>query len=70
MKKLWKCFMNVKIFNFKIFAFEKFLNLGLILPQATHFPTTRDRVLNISDVLNMFGFWLWRGYEYARVTQG
>lgn len=48
--------MDVKIFNFKIFAFEKFLNLGLILPQATHFPTTRDRVLNISDVLNMFGF--------------
>ena len=70
MKKLWKCFMDVKIFNFKIFAFENFLNLGLILPQATHFPTTRDRVLNISDVLNISGFWLWRGYEYARATQG
>ena len=70
MKKLWKCFMDVKIFNFKIFAFENFLNLGLILPQVTHFPTTRDRVLNISDVLSISGFWLWRGYEYARVTQG
>ena len=52
--------MNVKIFNFKICAFENFLNLGLILPQATHFPTTRDRVLNISDVLNML-------YDYGRV---
>ena len=28
------------------------------------------RVLNISWVLNMPGFWIWQGSEYARVTQG
>ena len=29
-----------------------------------------DRVLNISWVLNMPGFWIWQGSEYAIVTQG
>ena len=28
------------------------------------------RVLNISCVLNMPGFWIRQGFEYARVTQG
>ena len=29
-----------------------------------------DRVLNISWVLNMPGFWTWQGSESTRVTQG
>ena len=29
-----------------------------------------DRVLNISWILNMPGFSIWQGYEYARITQG
>ena len=29
-----------------------------------------DRVLNIFWVVNMPGFWMWQGCEYARVTQG
>ena len=29
-----------------------------------------DSVLNISRVLSVLGFWIWQGFEYARVTQG
>ena len=29
-----------------------------------------DRVLNISWVLNIRGFWIWQGSEYPKNTQG
>ena len=29
-----------------------------------------DRVQNISRALDMSGFWIWQGSEYARVIQG
>ena len=29
-----------------------------------------ERILNISWVLNMLGFWIWQGFQYTRVLQG
>ena len=59
----------------KFWVYRKVLNVGWfpICNRYTAFWINRmclDRVLNISWVLNMSGFWIWQGSEYAKVTQG
>ena len=47
------------------------LHSGSSITQPTEYAKIcLDRVLNISWVLNMPGFWIWKGSEYARVTLG
>ena len=54
--------------------YAKILNMSSQYGSVTqHFAYVRiclDRVLTISRVLNMPGFWIWEGSEYARITQG
>ena len=46
------------------------LHSGSSITQPTEYAKIcLDRVLNIPWVLNMPGFWIWKGSEYARVTQ-
>ena len=68
----WICleFLNAEILNMaKSWIKQVFQNASVI--QSTEYARIcLDRVLNISWVLNMPGFWIWKGSEYARITKG
>ena len=68
----WICleFLNAEILNMaKSWIKQVFQNVSVI--QSTEYARIcLDRVLNISWVLNMPGFWIWKGSEYARITKG
>ena len=67
----WIClkFLNAEILNItKFWRKQVFQNASIA--QATEYARICiDKGLNISWVLNMPGFWIWKGSEYARIMQ-
>ena len=59
-----------KILNMLKFSIWQRFHCASVTQHSEYVRICLGSVLNISWVLNMPGFWIWKGSEYARVTLG
>ena len=52
------------------FWIEQLFQNAIVTQPTEYARICLERILNISCVLNIPGFWIWKGSEYASITQG